>query len=88
MIIEKVKNGPCTGLTPRNVTILTNTREIELGWKHYFETLLNTQPIAQDERLEFDVTGSADPDIAVGEVNNALKKMGNGKAPGANEIPA
>ena len=73
---------------PRNRTILTDVREIELGWKFYFGALLNNQPITQEEPLIFNVIESTEPDIAIREVNEALKKMKNGKAPGIDELPA
>ena len=73
---------------PRNGTILTEPREIELGWKHHFETLLNSGNNGHDEHMEFDVAGDAEPDITVMELRNALKRMRNGKAPGVDTIPA
>ena len=73
---------------PRNGTILTEPREIELGWKYHFETLLNNTNNDHEEQLEFDMAGDVEPDITAMEVRNALKRMRNGKAPGMDTIPA
>ena len=73
---------------PINGAILTDTREIELGWMIYFETLLNITNNICEEHLEFNVDGSTEPDLSEMELREALKKMRNGKAPGVDEIPA
>ena len=45
---------------PRDGTILTDPREIELGWKHHFESLLSGENDNQEENVDFDVHGDAE----------------------------
>ena len=71
-------------------TLLTDTREIELGWKNYFESLLNVSNVDLGDAvvLEFHTEESTEPDISVRELEEALKRMKNGKASGVDQIPA
>ena len=75
---------------PRDGTLLTESREVELGWKRYFENLLNVNDINLREEavLEFHVEESTESNISMGELLGALKKMKNGKASGMDQIPA
>ena len=75
---------------PRDGALLTESREIELGWKKYFENLLNVNDINLREEavLEFHVEESTETNISLGELLEALKKMKNGKASGMDQIPA
>ena len=74
----------------RDGTLLTESRKIELGWKIYFENLLNVNDINLREEavLEFHVEESRESNISMGELLGALKKMKNGKASGMDQIPA
>ena len=53
---------------PRDGTLLTESREIELGWKGNFENLLNVNDINLKEEaiLEFHVEESTEPNISIG----------------------
>ena len=68
---------------PNDGTLLTEEREIELGWKTYFERLLNIINNLNEERnnIEFNIDNSTEPDISMEELEDALKRMKNGKAP-------
>ena len=74
---------------PNTETLLTEEREIELGWKTYFERLLNVIDNLDEEGIiEFNINGSTELDISMEELEDALKRMKNGKAPGVDKIPA
>ena len=74
---------------PSDGTLLTETREIELGWKNYFETLLNipNDALNEDVAFEFHTEASTEPDISMVELEEALGRVRNGKAPGVDQIP-
>ena len=66
---------------PNDGTLLTEAREIELGWKSYFERLLNiTNNLNEEENIEFNTDNSTEPDISVEELEDAFKRMRSGKA--------
>ena len=73
------------------LNLLTEEREIQQRWKEHFETLLNILddiPENENEAIFDDIIeNSNEPDIAIAEVKNTLKKMKNGKAPGDDGLP-
>ena len=73
---------------PNDGALLTERREIELGWKNYFETLLSMPVNQRDIDIEFLVENSIEPDISMRELEESLRRMKNGKAPGVDQIPA
>ena len=87
---NKRSQPPTYAIKDRNDgTLQTEAREIELGWKSYFETLLNiTKNLNEEENIEFNTDNSTQPDISMEELEDAFKRMKNGKAPGVDKIPA
>ena len=76
--------------SPVDGTLLTDTRDIELGWKNYFENLLNihNDDINAEIAFVFNTENSTEVNISMRELDDALKKMKHGKAPGEDRIPA
>jgi hypothetical protein len=69
--------------------ILPEKEAIKTRWKHYFQELLNAGETAEnifaEETIEFN---ECEDHITKAEVEDAIKKMKTGKAPGEDELPA
>jgi hypothetical protein len=69
--------------------ILLETEAIKTRWKHYFQDLRNSGETAEnidaEETIEFN---ECEYHITKAEVEDAIKKMKTGKAPGEDELPA
>ena len=70
-------------LKDENGTILTEVEEIKSRWKQYCEKLYASQEDKAEEEdgVESEDTDS-EPEILMSEVNQAMKRLKNGKSPG------
>ncbi|XP_072019722.1 uncharacterized protein [Amphiura filiformis] len=76
-------------LKDENGTILTEVEEIKSRWKQYCEKLYASQEdnAEEEDGVESEDTDS-EPEILLSEVNQAMKRLKNGKSPGIDNIQA
>ena len=68
-----------------NGIALTESSDIKDRWKRYCEGLFASQEV--DMEVQEEIPCNEEPDILLSEVNNAIRKLKNNKAPGSDEIP-
>ena len=67
--------------------VLTESDEIKNHWKKYCENLYASPEETKDTPEKFP-SGDDEPDILLSEVQEAIKKLKNQKAPGIDDIPS